>query len=448
MEENKYLTITALTKYLKAKMDRDSNLQKIHVKAEISNFNHHSRGHMYLTLKDDGAQIKAVMFSRKNSQLKFKPENGMEVFITGYISIYEPSGQYQLYINSMEPDGLGALYLAYEQLKAEFNQKGYFLPEHKKPIKVYPKHIAILTSPTGAAVRDVLITLKRRYPIVKITVIATLVQGEAAKTSIVESLKRANELNVDTIILGRGGGSIEDLWGFNEKSVVEAIFKSKIPIISAVGHETDTTLSDLVADMRAPTPTAAAELAVPSLLELVDGIKTVELRISQALKHNLTVKKNKLNELKGHYIYKNPHLIIDKKLQQVDLLIDKLSVQSSRNLMHANTRLKQAEFGLTKFNPKEAIKNQLNMQANFEKQLVFQMKQIHKNKAHKLENILEKIILLNPLETLKRGYSLTYDQEENILTSHTQVKIDQPIHVRLNDGELICQVKDIRRKSK
>lgn len=258
---DKYLTVTAVTKYIKRKMDTDPHLKQILIKGEISNFKQHSRGHMYMTIKDSQTKIQAVMFAGNNRFLKFKPENGMNVLIKGEISVYEAYGQYQLYINQMEPDGIGSLYLAFEQLKEKLQKKGYFDPSIKKNIPLYPEHIGVITSPTGAAIRDIITTLRRRYPIVKITVIPVLVQGPNSPYSIKLAIEKANEIGgFDTLIVGRGGGSIEELWSFNEEIVAEAIYRSKIPIISAVGHETDVTISDFVADLRAPTPLVLQKL--------------------------------------------------------------------------------------------------------------------------------------------------------------------------------------------
>src|SRR5699024_2499580 len=246
-----YLTVSAVTKYMKRKMDTDPHLKRILIRGEISNFKHHNRGHMYLTLKDEQSRIQAVMFKGNNSYLRFVPENGMNVLIQGDISVFEPFGQYQLYIQKMEPDGIGALYVAFEQLKKKLQSIGMFHEAHKKSLPSFPEHIGIITSPTGAAVRDIITTINRRYPLAETTLLPTLVQGENAKKSISDAIKRANDLNMfDVLIVGRGGGSIEDLWAFNEEEVAYAIYESNIPIISAVGHETDNTISDYVADKR------------------------------------------------------------------------------------------------------------------------------------------------------------------------------------------------------
>ncbi|MBN2604381.1 MAG: exodeoxyribonuclease VII large subunit, partial [Bacilli bacterium] len=273
MEEKKHLSVYALTKYLKYKFDNDAHLKNVLLKGEISNFKAHSRGHFYFTLKDEKAQISAIMFAGNAGKVQFRPEDGMSVLVEGSVSVYEASGNYQIYVNKMSVDGLGNLFVAYEQLKKKLEGEGLFDQRHKKQIPRFPKAIGVLTSPTGAAVKDIIHIVNRRFPLANIIVYPTLVQGEYAKDSIVEQLKKVNDDNlVDVIILGRGGGGIEDLWPFNEEIVAYEIFKSKIPVISSVGHETDFTISDFVSDLRAPTPSGGAELAVPDQLELIQYI--------------------------------------------------------------------------------------------------------------------------------------------------------------------------------
>ena len=278
MDQTKqYLSVTALTKYIKYKLEGDTHLKQIYLKGEISNLTKHSRGHYYFSLKDENAQIKAIMFSSATKSLAFDPKDGDKVLAYGAISVYEPSGSYSIQIYQMEPDGIGALYLAYEKLKEEMEEKGYFSQTRKKPIPKYPSAIGVITSPTGAAIRDIIHTIERRYPLTKLILYPALVQGDTAKESIRDQINKANQDSlVDVLIVGRGGGSIEDLWAFNERVVAEAIYASKIPIISAVGHETDFTISDFVSDLRAPTPTAAAELATPDKNTLMRTVETTD----------------------------------------------------------------------------------------------------------------------------------------------------------------------------
>ena len=274
---DKYISVTQLTRYIKYKIDNDVNLNEVYLKGEISNFKAHSRGHYYFTLKDEGSRINAVMFSSQTRNVKFIPQDGMKVLVNGKISVYEANGGYQIYVNEMLEDGIGNLYIAFEQLKKKLQDEGLFNEEYKKPIPKIPSRIGVVTAPTGAAIKDIISTIKRRWPLTEIYLFPALVQGESAKEDIVRQIKRADEYNLDTLIVGRGGGSIEDLWAFNEEIVARAIFECKTPVISAVGHEIDFTIADFVADLRAPTPTGAAEMAVPQLADIAKYLNQVNI---------------------------------------------------------------------------------------------------------------------------------------------------------------------------
>lgn len=323
--EQRYLTVVALTRYIKRKFDADPHLQDCYVKGEISNFKQHSSGHMYFTLKDDKARILAVMFARDNRHMKFQPENGMQVLIRGDLSVYEASGQYQIYIKEMKPDGVGELFLAYEQLKEKLTKEGLFSQSAKKTLPKYPKTVGVITSPTGAAIRDIVSTIKRRFPIANILLLPALVQGEQAASSIARAIEKANTIDaIDVLIVGRGGGSIEELWAFNEEIVARAIFTSEIPIISAVGHETDFTIADFVADLRAPTPTGAAELAVPHIDDLLERILNRKSRMLRTMKEKLSSQKVKLSRINRSYAFRYPHKLYEQKLEQLDRRTEQL----------------------------------------------------------------------------------------------------------------------------
>ena len=327
MDEKKYLTVTALTKYIKYKFDKDTHLKNVFLKGEISNFKHHSRGHFYFTLKDDKAQISAIMFASNSSKIVFTPTDGMSVIVEGYISVFESSGNYQIYVNKMSEDGLGNLHIAYEQLKKKLANEGLFDASHKISIPKYPKTIAVLTSPTGAAVRDIINIVNRRYPLASIIVYPTLVQGEYAKDSIVSQLKKVNsQMLGDVIILGRGGGSIEDLWPFNEETVAYEIYNSKIPIISSVGHETDFTISDFVADLRAPTPSGGAELAVPDQIELLNYLDRLNNQNRNSLNQILKYKVESLKRIESSYVFRDPLRVTQDKSKRLDYAIEKLEL--------------------------------------------------------------------------------------------------------------------------
>ena len=391
---DKYLTVTQINKYIKYKMDNDSNLSVVYLKGEISNFKNHSSGHLYFTIKDESSRILAVMFRGNASKINFKPVDGSKVLVIGRISCYEASGNYQIYVEEMLEDGVGNLYLEFERLKKKLGDKGYFDDMYKKPIPKFPKRIGIITAPTGAAIRDIITTINRRYKLVELYIFPSLVQGENAKDDIVKNLERANNYNLDLIILGRGGGSIEDLWAFNEEVVADAIFKSNIPIISAVGHEIDFTISDFVSDLRAPTPTAAAELSVPNTIDLINYIKQLEIRASKSMENIIDVKKSRLNSLINSYVLKNPKNMYEIKSQKLDNLVDKLNIYIKRNLNDKNNRF---------------------------------------------INILNKLDALNPINTIKRGYSITKNKDK-VITSINSVGENDIITTDLVDGIITSKV--------
>lgn len=442
---DKYLTVTALTRYLKRKLDTDPHLRSIWLKGEISNFKLHSRGHMYLTIKDDQARINAVMFAGNNRYLKFKPEDGMKVLIRGEISLFEAAGQYQLYIQQMEPDGVGSLYLAFEQLKEKLRNQGYFDPLHKREIPKFPQHIGVITSPTGAAVRDILSTIKRRYPIVQITVLPVLVQGINAAKSIANTIEKANQMaDFDVIILGRGGGSIEELWSFNEEIVADAIFKSTIPIISAVGHETDVTISDYVADLRAPTPTGAAELAVPSRLELVDKISKLRQSLHSLMALQVKHHQNHLTRLVQSYAFKYPEHLLRQKELELDNKREQIDRVMQRVLQNKNERYNNFSTRLLTQHPKRQLDHATKQLNQLIKQNNQAMKQIVERDTVKLGRSLEKLTLLNPLEIMKRGFAIPYTQSGDIIKSRTQVNTSDQISINLKDGVLTCEVTEVK----
>ncbi len=301
-----YVSVTQLTKYIKYLIDNDINLNTVYLKGEISNFKNHTRGHLYFTLKDENTRINAIMFSSSASKLKFTPTDGMKVLVTGKVSVYEATGGYQIYVSDMIEDGIGNLYIAYEQLKKKLELEGLFDKEHKKPIPKIPKTIGIITAPTGAAIRDILSTLKRRWPLANTILFPSLVQGAEAASDIVRNIELTKNYDLDVLIVGRGGGSIEDLWCFNEEIVARAIYDLDVPVISAVGHEIDFTISDFVADLRAPTPTGAAEMAVPNITDVLSYLKQVELRLTSSTVNILNTKKEYLKAIMDSHIIRNP----------------------------------------------------------------------------------------------------------------------------------------------
>ncbi|SET61023.1 exodeoxyribonuclease VII large subunit [Salinibacillus kushneri] len=439
--KDRYLTVTALTKYMKRKIETDRNLKQVYLRGEISNFKRHSRGHMYLTIKDDKSRIQAVMFSSYNRFIKFTPEDGMNVLIKGEIGVYEPYGQYQLYIHEMQPDGIGSLYLAYEQLKKKLEAEGVFDPRLKKPIPSYPDHIGVITSPTGAAIRDIFTTINRRYPIVKKTLLPVLVQGENGADSIVQAIEKANALNqFDVLIVGRGGGSIEELWNFNEERVARAIVNSNVPVISAVGHETDYTISDFAADLRAPTPTGAAELAVPSLKEVADRVKVMKNRILRALYTKTQANRERLNSLRESYAFKYPVYMLRQKEQDLDRLFEQMQRTSKQYLQRKKENHQHIYRRLIQHHPSRKIEDMQRNVNQITNKMNKQMDYILQQKATSFQRNVEKLSLLNPLEVIQRGYAIPYDQQKNVIKTVRQVQPGDRMYVKLKDGLVDCQV--------
>ncbi|SDK55905.1 exodeoxyribonuclease VII large subunit [Sediminibacillus albus] len=438
---DKYLTVSALTKYIKRKFEMDKHLKEVWLKGEISNFKHHSRGHMYLTLKDDKSRIQAVMFAGNNRSLKFRPENGMNVLIRGELSVYEPQGQYQLYITHMEPDGIGALYLAYEQLKEKLSNEGIFDERIKQRIPIYPRQIGVITSPTGAAVRDIITTINRRFPIAKVVLFPVLVQGDQSAASIVKAIEAANRFSgFDVLIVGRGGGSIEELWSFNEEVVARAIHDSRLPIISAVGHETDFTISDLAADVRAATPTAAAELAVPSQVEIKERIFSMDRSLNRALKTRLANARDRLAQIQKSYAFRYPGQLLKQKEQELDRNVEKLRKALTVRYTQKQERWTNLHKRLMQKHPQMQINHQNRelLQLHQRNQRAFEKEfKVHQDRFN---TNLDKLSLLNPLNTMKRGYSISYHQNGKVLTSTKNIQPGEQVTVKLYDGQLDCQV--------
>ncbi|WP_045517531.1 exodeoxyribonuclease VII large subunit [Neobacillus niacini] len=445
MQEKKYLSVLALTKYIKRKFDADPHLQDVNVRGEISNFKQHSSGHMYFTLKDEKARILAVMFSSQSRSMKFLPENGMKVVVKGDISVYEPSGQYQIYIKEMQPDGIGELFLAYEQLRKRLEAEGLFSIEQKKPIPSYPKTVGVITSPTGAAIRDIITTIKRRYPIANILVLSALVQGENAAPSIARAIERANKMDeIDVLIVGRGGGSIEELWAFNEELVARAINQSEVPIISAVGHETDFTIADFVADMRAPTPTAAAELAVPHIDELMERILQRKTRMLQSMNSRYRYEKQRLDRVQKSYAFRYPQRLYEQKLEQVDKLTESLVRGASRLTDVKKSKHDTIHKRLMRNHPRLALREAESKFDRSQKDMQRAMEQIFLKKQTEFDKVISTLQALSPLKIMERGYSLVYSEDNVLIKSIKQIKENEPLQIQLTDGSLLCNVQNIK----
>ncbi|MDR0922675.1 MAG: exodeoxyribonuclease VII large subunit [Lactobacillales bacterium] len=441
-----YLTVTALTKYLKAKFERDPYLGRVYLTGEISNFRLRPT-HQYFSLKDENAVISATMFKGAFSKIKFKPEEGMKVLVVGRVSLYERSGQYQLMIEHMEPDGVGALYQALAQLREKLEKEGLFNPNFKQPLPRFPKRIAVLTSPSGAVIRDIITTTRRRYPIAQIVLFPTKVQGEGSADDIVRNIRRVEELgNFDTMIIGRGGGSIEDLWSFNEEKVVRAIFEARTPTISSVGHETDVTLADLVADVRAATPTAAAELAVPVLTDELMNIKQKQIRLENGFKKVLENKMLRFKRLKESYVFMQPERLYEGLSMRLDKTKERLNTAIERTINEQKTRYIQARGQLAEYSPKNRV-FQEHQRVTYDTQRLIQgMNEYFNTKQQAFFKTVQALDLLSPLKIMGRGYSYTLKDKE-MIKSVNQLKLNETVQVHYTDGFVEAEIKEIRKEN-
>ena len=439
---DKYITISQINNFIKMMFDGNSYLQKVYLRGEISNFKRHTSGHLYLTLKDSESRISAIMFRSMASKLTFAPVDGMNVLVEGRISVYPAGGNYQIYIDKMEQDGIGNLYVEFERLKKKLNQEGLFNPEHKKPIPKFPKKIGIVTAPTGAAIKDILSTIARRFPLCETILFPSLVQGAMAKEDIVKNIKKANEYDLDVLIVGRGGGSIEDLWAFNEEIVARAIYESRIPIISAVGHEVDVTIADYVADKRAPTPTGAAEMAVPTIEEVKNLFLTKQIEISNAFLTKLNNEKHHLNRLASSFILKNPIVLYDVKIQKLDGLIDQVKKAMDSYLNDRLEKILSIKDHYILQNSQIIYQSKIE-EINNKTQLVKKnMKTVLERKQNDYTLIVQTLKLVNPLNILDKGYSLV-KKDGHIIKDSSKIKKEDILQIRFSKGEANVEVKEI-----
>lgn len=408
---NKYLEISALTKYIKYKFDNDEHLRKVYLKGEISNLKIHSTGHLYLSLKDEYSKINAIMFSSAAKKMLFTPKDGMKVLVTGRISVYEATGNYQIYIDEMLEDGIGNLYIAFEQLKEKLKNEGLFDSAHKRKIPRIPNRVGIITTPTGAAIKDILSTIKRRYPLCETILFPSLVQGDNAKDDIVRNIELANNYELDVLIVGRGGGSIEDLWPFNEEIVARAIYNSKIPVVSAVGHEIDFTIADYVADLRAPTPTGAAEMVVPNTSDLINYLNQLKIRLNECINKKVKYNELYLDSIKNSFVIKNPLIMYENRKQKLDIMLDKINNIIAKKIDNFKVKMNYIKANYTLNNPTV----------------------LYKDDIHKLNLLVEKLELLNPLAILKRGYTVTY-QNDKIIKSIKDIDTKNTLKIKFFDG--------------
>lgn len=410
------LSVTDVNTYLKTIMDNDPFLNYVYIKGEISNLKFHTRGHLYFSLKDENSKINAVMFNYKNMNIDFVPEDGMNVLVKGKISVFVNGGSYQITVTNMKQDGIGNLYILFEELKKKLKNEGLFDEEHKKKLPRIPKKIGVITASTGAAVRDIISTINRRFPLAEIILFPSLVQGSGAKENLVKMIETADKSDVDVIILGRGGGSIEDLWAFNEEIVARAVYNAKKPIVSAVGHEIDFTICDFVADLRAPTPTGAAELVVPSKLEIQKYLSDYNSRLLSVITNKISTYKTTLKKLESSYILNNPKSMYEVEEQKLDSILEKLGSLMGHTLEKSKLKLE-------------------NLTKNITPNILYKLE---KNKSH-LETLEQKLELLNPENILKKGYSLTI-KDGKIITDASELKDGDTITTKLSIGTINSKV--------
>ncbi|WP_127533839.1 exodeoxyribonuclease VII large subunit [Paenibacillus kobensis] len=439
-------SIKELNRYIKLKLESDHLLGDIWLRGEISNFTHHSSGHMYFTLKDSDSRLKCIMFASHNRSLPFIPKEGTKVIARGNVSVYERDGNYQFYVTAMQPDGIGSLYLAYEQLKKKLEGEGLFEQTRKRPIPKFPRAIGVITSPTGAAVRDVIITLQRRHPSVPVIVCPVLVQGTGAAPSIVKAIEFMNRIaETDVLIVGRGGGSLEELWAFNEEAVARAIAESAIPVISAVGHETDFTIADFVADLRAATPTAAAELAVPHIGELQRHLERTEQRLVQAVQHQVRIRREKLERVRRSPFFVHPRRYLLDQAQRLDRLQERLTTLAGRKAERGRERLMRLKTALSAQHPGHTAHAASEKRTMLAKRLESAMAMQLKDRRQQLASSIRQLDALSPLKVMARGYSLVYDENERkLIRTVSEVQPGDLIKVQLTDGQLDCHIWSIR----
>ena len=425
MEEKKYYSVTQYNQSIKRFLDEQPGCQDVHMKGEISNWKGATRGHLYFTLKDEESRMSAVMFKGQADKLEFVPKEGDKVLVDGRISVYPASGTYQVYIDTMKLDGEGDLLKKLEELKKKLEAEGLFKQEHKKPIPKFPKRIGVITSSNinQAAVHDIITTINRRYPICEVILFPAMVQGEQAKFDIVKQIEEANNPKycLDTLIVGRGGGSIEDLWAFNEEIVARAIYNSEVPIISAVGHDIDYTIADFVADLRAATPTAGAELAVPNLVDVKSILNQYQIRSNQAVNNKIKGLRDILEKIKKSYVLQNPLASFEIKEQKLDELINRLNTNVTNKLEHAKVRYNNLI-------NKRVIKHPEEMLIPYKNQM---------------ELVINKLELLNPLNVLKKGYTVT-EVNNKPLKSIKDVKVKDELKIKVIDGEIDAVVEGVK----
>ena len=442
----KYLSVTTLTKYLKMKFDKDPYLERVYLTGQVSNFRKRPT-HQYFSLKDDRAVIQATIWSGIYQKLGFDLEEGMKINVIGRVQVYEPSGSYSIIIEKAEPDGVGALAIQFEQLKKKLSEEGLFQERFKQAIPQFAKRIGVVTSRSGAVIQDIITTVSRRFPGVEIVLYPTKVQGEGAAEEIARNIVRANEReDLDVLIIGRGGGSIEDLWAFNEEIVVRSIFESRLPIISSVGHETDVTLADFVADRRAATPTAAAELATPvTKLDLLTYLQNQEKRMATAVKHTLSKKKEALGALSQSVIFRQPERLYDGYLQRLDQLMLRLKQGLNGELVRNQQKVQGQIHRLEQLSPIVKLQRYQDRIQQLQKLMRSQMAVTYDAKVAEVKRLSEALLMLDTSRIVARGFAIV-KKEDAVISSAEDLKVNDQVMLMMRDGQVDLEVKDVKTK--
>ena len=448
MESDKYLTVSDLNYYITQKFKNDPYLHKVFLQGELSNFRYRRNTHQYFSLKDEKSKINVVMFRSYFDKVKFKPEEGMKVYVTGYVSVYGPQGSYQFYAESMEPAGLGALYEQLKQLQRKLANEGLFDQKYKKPLPRFPDYIAVVTSASGAVIHDILVTVNRRFPHAEVDLFPAQVQGDSAADSLVSAMKQIAQFKdkYDVMIIGRGGGSLEDLWPFNEESVVRQVFAMKMPVISSVGHETDTTLCDLVADMRAATPTAAAEYATPNLADELISIRQMQNSLVSSMQNTIRIRRDTLNRINNSVIMREPTRLYDEQAQTLDLLRDNLHNNMVRQLERRRQSYQLEKQRLLAVSPGKKIAALLQQSDFYYQRLIANTKQCLQVKRNALSQTGQQLNDYSPLKTLDRGYAFVTDKQNKTVSSIAQVKIKDEVRLHFKDGQATAIIGSTRRE--
>ena len=448
MESAKYLTVSDLNYYITQKFKNDPYLHKVFLQGELSNFRYRRNSHQYFSLKDEKSKINVVMFRSYFAKVKFKPEEGMKVYVTGYVSVYGPQGSYQFYAESMEPAGLGALYEQLKQLQRKLANEGLFDQKYKKPLPQFPDYIAVVTSASGAVIHDILVTVNRRFPHAEVDLFPAQVQGDSAADSLISAMKQIAQFKdkYDVMIIGRGGGSLEDLWPFNEEGVVRQVFAMKMPVISSVGHETDTTLCDLVADVRAATPTAAAEYATPNLADELINIRQMQNSLVSSMQNTIRIRRDTLNRINNSVIMREPTRLYDEQAQTLDLLRDNLHNNMVRQLERRRQSYQLEKQRLLAVSPGKKIAALLQQSDFYYQRLVANTKQCLQVKRNALSQTGQQLNDYSPLKTLDRGYAFVTDKQNKTVSSIAQVKIKDEVRLHFKDGQATAIIGSTRRE--